>query len=111
MCRVLRVAPSGLHAWIHKPVSARAREDRRLLRLIRASHAASGGIFGSQRVFLDLREAGETCGRHRVARIMREHKIRGVQGYKVPRAVGGGPPSLVAPNHLKRQFTVDTPDR
>lgn len=92
-------------------MSARAREDRRLLQLIRASHAASGGIYGSPRVFLDLREAGETCGRHRVARIMREHKIRGVQGYKVPRAVGGGPPSLVAPNHLKRQFTVDTPDR
>jgi putative transposase len=41
---------------------------------------------------------------------MREHELRGVQGYKVPRAVGGGPPSLVAPNHLKRQFTVAAPD-
>jgi len=29
----------------------------------------------------------------------------------VPRAVGGGPPSLVAPNRLNRQFTVDEPDK
>jgi len=111
MCRVLRVASSGFYAWIHEPVSARAKEDQRLLALIRASHASSGGIYGSPRVFLDLREAGETCGRHRVARIMRQHTLRGAQGYKVPRAVGGGPPSIVAPNRLKRQFTVDGPDK
>lgn len=111
MCRVLQVAPSGFYAWIHKPLSVRAREDRRLLSLIRASHAASGGICGSPRVFLDLREAGETCGRHRVARIMRKHGLRGVQGYKVPRGVGGGPPSLLAPNRLQRQFTVERPDK
>lgn len=110
MCRVLRVAPSGFYAWVHKPVSAREKEDRRLLGLIRASHEASGGIYGSPRVLLDLREAGETCGKHRVARIMRNHKIRGAQGYKTPRAVGGGPPSLLAPNRLQRQFTVDAPD-
>jgi putative transposase len=111
MCRVLRVAPSGFYAWVHRPMSARAKEDRRLLALIRASHASSGGVYGSPRVFLDLREAGETCGRHRVSRIMREHKLRGAQGYKVPRAVGGGPPSILAPNRLKRQFTVDEPDK
>jgi putative transposase len=37
--------------------------------------------------------------------------VRGEQGYKVPRAVGGGPPSLVAPNRLNRQFMVDGPDK
>jgi len=110
MCRVLEVAPSGFYAWVHQPMSARAKEDQRLLKLIRASHAASGGIYGAPRVFLDLRDAGETCGKHRVAWIMREHGIRGIQGFKRPRAVGGGPPSLLAPNRLKRAFTVDAPD-
>jgi putative transposase len=43
----------------------------RLLRLIRASFVASQGIYGAPRVFLDLREAGETCSKHRVARLMR----------------------------------------
>ncbi len=106
MCRVLRVARSGFYAWVHQPLSERAQEDRRLLALIRSSYAASGSIYGSPRIYLDLREAGETCGKHRIARIMRSNKIRGTQGYKVPRAVGGGPPSRVAPNRLQRQFTV-----
>jgi hypothetical protein len=34
----------------------------------RASFVASQGIYGAPRVFLDLREAGETCSKHRVAR-------------------------------------------
>ncbi len=60
MCRVLEVAPSGYYAWLQEPVCQRALEDVRLLRLIRASYAASHGICGAPRVFLDLREAGET---------------------------------------------------
>jgi putative transposase len=75
MCRVLNVARSGFYEWLHKPLSDRAIEDLRLLPLIRASYAASSGVYGSPRVFLDLREAGEGCAVHRVARIMRVHKI------------------------------------
>src|SRR5262245_47653445 len=48
----------------------RSQEDARLLRLVRASFVASHGIYGAPRVFLDLREAGETCSKHRVARLM-----------------------------------------
>ena len=51
MCRVLEVAPSGYYAWLQEPVCQRAMEDVRLLRLIRASYAASHGIYGAPRVF------------------------------------------------------------
>ncbi len=51
MCRVLRVARSGFYHWLHHPLSDRARADQRLLRLIRASYVASGGVYGSPRVF------------------------------------------------------------
>ena len=44
MCRVLNVAPSGYYAWLKQPLSNRAQEDVRLLRLIRASFTASHGI-------------------------------------------------------------------
>ena len=60
LCRVLGVAPSGYYAWLKHPVSKRAQEDARLLQLIRASFTESQGIYGAPRVFLDLREAGET---------------------------------------------------
>ena len=109
MCRVLKVARSGFYAWLHKPLSDRAIEDLRLLPLIRSSYAASSGVYGSPRVFLDLREAGEGCGVHRVARIMRTHKIKALRGYKAPRPIAGRP-SIIAPNKLQREFTVEKPD-
>ena len=110
MCRVLRASRSGFYAWVHKPMSDRAIEDQRLLVLIRDSYAASSGVYGALRVFADLREAGESCGRHRVARIMREHKIKALRGYKAPRHIVGRP-SIITPNHLNREFTVADPDQ
>ena len=70
MCRVLDVAPSGYYEWLQQPISNRAQEDARLLRLIRASFVASHGNYGAPRVFLDLREAGETCMPHTTSRSM-----------------------------------------
>ena len=110
LCRVLGVSRSGFYQWLSKPLSDRAIEDQRLLGLIRASYTASGGVYGAPRVFLDLREAGETCGKHRVARIMRVNKIRALRGYKAPRHVVGRP-SIIAPNRLQREFTVNCPDQ
>jgi putative transposase len=59
--------------------------------------------------YLDVREAGEKCGKHRVERIMRNHKIKAIRGYKSPKAVKGRP-SILAPNRVNREFTVDAPD-
>jgi len=71
LCDLLDVTRSGYYAWLKELISNRARDDARLLRLIRASFAASHGIYGSLRVFLDLREVGETCSKHRVVRLTR----------------------------------------
>ena len=60
MCRVLDVTHSGYYAWLKQPRSQRSIEDARLLALMRESFNASNGIYGSPRVFLDLRETGET---------------------------------------------------
>ena len=82
MCRVLEVNRSGYYAWLSRPVSKRDRDNQRLVGLIRASYLASGRVYGAPRIFLDLREAGETCSKHRVARLMRLHKIRATPGYR-----------------------------
>jgi len=109
MCRVLKVARSGFYQWLHRPLSNRAIEDQRLLVLIRTSYAASSGVYGAPRIFLDLREVGESCGRNRVARIMRVNQIKALRGYKAPRVIAGRP-SIIAPNRLQREFTVARPD-
>jgi len=110
LCRTLGVAPSGYYEWIRQPLSNGAQEDARLLRLIRASFNASQGVYGAPRVFLDLREAGETCSKHRVARLMRENGLRALHGYRT-RRWSVGKPAVLIPNLLQRQFTVTRPNR
>lgn len=110
MCCVLSVAPSGYYAWVKQPLSNHAHEDARLLRLIRASFTASHGIYGAPRVFLDLREAGETCSKHRVSRLMRVNHLRALHGYRIRRWAVGKPAVLI-PNLLQRQFTVTRPNK
>jgi putative transposase len=110
LCRVLNVAPSGYYAWLKQPLSNRTLEDARLVRVIRASFVASQGIYGAPRVFLDLREAGETCSKHRVARLMREQRLRALHGYRT-RRWSVGKPAILVPNLLQRRFTVSRPNR
>jgi HTH-like domain len=109
MCRALEVTRSGYYAWLREPISNRAQDDARLLRLIRASFTTSHGIYGSPRVFLDLREAGETCREHRVARLMRVNKIRVLHGYRT-RHSAASKPSVLIPNLVKRNFDVSRPN-
>ncbi|WP_308386061.1 IS3 family transposase [Serratia marcescens] len=105
MCRVLHVARAGFYAWLHNPVSARDKDNQRLLTLIRDSYSLSGGVYGYRRVHGDLNEIGETCGKNWVGRIMQLNRIKAVRGYKAPRRIAGRP-SVVAPNRVQRQFTV-----
>jgi len=110
MCRVLRVHPSGFYAWMVEPLSKRGKEDQRLMGPIRSSFMASGGTYGSPWIHRDLRDAGETCSVHRVARLMRKNGMKANIGYK-RRYIAGGPPARVAPNHLNRAFQVTVPNK
>jgi putative transposase len=105
MCRLLGVARAGYYAWLDHPVSDRAQEDARLLRLIRATFAAGYGIYGAPRVFLDLRERGETCSMHRFARLVRENGLRALHGYRTRHIPVAKPQAL-----LQRQVTVSRPN-
>ena len=110
MCRLLGIARAGYYAWLEKPISDRAQEDARLLRLIRASFTASHGIYGAPRVLLDLRERGETCSKHRVERLMRENGLRALHGYRT-RQLRAPRVSPLIPNLLQRQFTASRPNQ
>jgi putative transposase len=110
MCRVLRVHRSGFYAWLHEPLSPRAKVNEALTLKIKEFYDQSMGIYGSPRIFCDLREAGVACGENRVARLMRAAGIKSVRGYKSPR-YKVGKPALVASNQLQRQFQHDEPDQ
>ena len=109
MCRLLDVSRSGFYEWLRKPLSDRALEDQRLLGLIRAAYRASYGVYDAPRIFLDVREAGETCRKHRVARIMSANNLKARHGYRSPRYARGHT-SLLTPNTLQRGCTVQRPN-
>ena len=111
LCRMMEVHPSGYYAWCIEPESTRAAEDKRLLELIKESWQESGAVYGYRKVHDDLRECGEQCGPNRVHRIMRIAGIRSQTGYWKRKWKRGGAPSVVAPNHLNRQFDVTEPNK
>ncbi len=110
MCRVLKVHRSGYYVCLHEPQSTRAKANEDLTVKIREFYDQSMGIYGSPRIFCDLREAGVACSENRVARLMRAAGIKSVRGYKRPR-YRVGKPALVAPNQLQRQFQHNDPDQ
>lgn len=110
MCRVLKVHRSGYYAWLHEPLSPRAKANEMLTAKIKEFYDQSMGIYGSPRIFYDLREAGLACRENRVARLMSIAGIKSVRGYKRPR-YKVGKPALVASIQLQRQFQHDEPDQ
>jgi len=108
---MMAVHPSGFYAWCTEPECDRAKEDRRLLGHIKQSWLESGAVYGYRKVSNDLRDMGEHCGINRVHRIMRAAGLRSQTGYGKRRFKRGGPPSVVAPNHLQRQFDVTEPNK
>jgi putative transposase len=110
MCRCLRVSVSGYYGWATRPPSRQAQEDARLLTQIQSLHMASDGVSGSPRIWEDLRYAGERCGRHRVARLMRRAGLRGVPQRRRWRTKPSGPRPSGTHNHLERDFHAPAPN-
>ena len=110
MCRCLRVSPSGYYGWRDRPASRRKQANRRLLVRIRNLHAESDGVFGSPRMWEELRYLGESCSRNRVARLMRENGLRGIPQRRRWRTKPTGTRPDHVQNHLARDFTADQPN-
>ena len=105
MCRMLKVSPSGYYDWRNRPVSARARDNQRLLRKIGLQHAHSDGVYGSPRIWEDLRYEGETCSLNRVARLMKDSDLRGIPALRKWKRKGAGKRPNDIKNHLERNFS------
>ena len=110
MCRCLKVSRSGFHAWTTRPVSARARDNARLLEKIRTHHTASDGVMGAPRMQEELSYEGETASLNRVARLMARAGLYGVPQRRQWRRKPSGVRPAVVHNHLERDFSALEPN-
>ena len=107
MCATLGVSRTGFYAAEQRrqlPLGPRAQANQRLRVEIRAIHRESDQRYGAPKIYEELRARGTACGRHRVARLMRDEQLRGHR----PRAFRVTTQSThaypVAPNLLARRF-------
>ena len=111
MCQLLAVSRSGYYAWRSRPESQRAQEDRRLLVAIKRIHTASGGVYGSPRIWAELKEEGYRCGLNRVARLMHRASLVGCPKRRFKVTTERDPAHPVADNLLKQDFSASRPNQ
>lgn len=111
VCRVLGVSTSGYYAWRSRGPSARAQEDAMLTAQIVDIHQDSRKTYGAPRIHAELAEHGVSCGRKRVARLMRDAGIAGCHRRPGPRTTRRDPAAAPAVDHVDRQFSASAPNR
>ena len=111
VCRVLGISRSGFYAWHRRAASLRRCQDEALARRIKAIHHRSHGTYGAPRIHAELAAEGVRVGRKRVARIMRENRIRGVCRRKWTTTTVRDRTASLAPDLVKRDFTVQGPNQ
>jgi transposase InsO family protein len=111
LCRVLKVQRSGYYAWVKREESSRVVEDRKLVVEVRAVFAESKKRYGSPRIQRELLNRGKRVCRHRIARLMREQKLRARPRRKFVRTTHSNHALPTPPNLLNREFTTSAADR
>jgi len=74
---------------------------------IRERFGLSNGTYGSPRMTVDLREDGLACGKHRVARLMRDNALKALQKRRYKKTTDsdhGGPVAPRAFHYLTEAY-------
>jgi putative transposase len=112
ICRVLGVSASAYHQRATGVRSARQVEDERLLARIEEVHPANYHAYGYRRTWKALLRAGETVGRDRVKRLMRQAGIQGAKRRgKRWRTTVPDPAAARSPDLVRRDFSAAAPNR
>ncbi|WNM31762.1 IS3 family transposase [Streptomyces sp. Li-HN-5-11] len=109
-CRVLGVSESWFYKWKVRPVTGREVRRGQLAEAVRRIFDASGGTYGSPKVWITRVREGWRLSVSTVAKTMAE---LGLAGRKIRRRRGLTRPGrrAAAPDFVRRDFSADAPDQ
>jgi transposase InsO family protein len=116
-CDVLRVSRSGYYAWSSRrdasaKASSRQKRHQQLSEQVRLSFVRSRLRYGAPRITVDLNNRGIAVCVNTVAQIMRENGLAARPRRRfVPRTTDSNHHGRVAPNRLKRKFSINRINR
>lgn len=106
MCKVFKVSRSRFYGTRNYIPSNRNNENRMLLFEIRRIHEQSKASYGSPRIADELKSRGFKVSRPRVARLMKQNRIRAVHAKKFVVTTDSKHKYPVVENKLNRNFTT-----
>lgn len=110
MCRALKVSRSGYYDYLRRPPSAHSIEDDKLRLQVKAAFKNGRKNYGTRRIKKELKKAKATVSRRRIGRLMKEDALVVQTKRKFKMTTDSNHDKPIAPNLLKRDFTVATPD-
>lgn len=108
---MLNIARSGYYAWTKEKVRKRKAANQILDKKIIEVFTHHRGNYGCPRITDELRENGERCARHRVARRMRHLGLRAKAKRKFKVTTDSNHQLPVAGNLLNRDFSASGPNQ
>ena len=115
ICRELAIAPSSYHehaARLADPgrLPARARRDDELRQEIKRVHESSFGLYGTRKVWHQLRREGIVVAKCTVERLMRVMGLEGVRRGKTTVTTVSDPKAPCPLDKVNREFRVSRPN-
>ncbi len=114
ICRELAIAPSSYHEHALRLADpgrrpARARRDEEMRGQIKRVHEANYGVYGSRKVWHQLRHEGVTVAKCTVERLMRVMGLSGVRRGKRTITTVSNPKAPCPLDKVNREFRVARP--
>jgi len=104
MCRLLSVSCSGYYAWYKRPDSLCRQRNKALTVKIKSIFDEEKSRAGAIRIMKRLNQEGESVGRHRVAKIMRQNGWWAKAAKKYKATTNSNHRLPVCPNLLEQNF-------
>lgn len=111
VCKILQVSQSGYHKWLKNKVSLRAKENQRILEIIKFHHNKSKATYGLPRIYAAIRKEGVIVNKKRIARLMKLNNIKTKTKRRFRVTTSQSSKAKASENLLNQNFTASTENK